>query len=86
MLAFKLKTAINVDELIGKQNFEFRRKSTRKNKMHIDIVGCKIRGLRGHSGDSTLRSETSVSGLQNQDDGTRELKIYGCDYCDKIPL
>ena len=48
--------------------------------MHIDIIGCKIRGLRGHSGDSTLRSETSVPGSQNQDDGTREMKIFGCEY------
>ena len=60
VLVFKLKTAINVDELIGMQNFEFRRKSTKQNKIHIDIIGCKIKGLKGHSGDLTLRSETSV--------------------------
>ena len=32
VVVFKLKTAINVDELIGLQNFEFKRSSTRQNK------------------------------------------------------
>ena len=43
---FKLKTAINVDELFKIQNFEFTWKSTRQGKTHVDKIGCKIRGLR----------------------------------------
>ena len=42
VVVFKLKTAINVDELIELQNFEFKRTSTRQNKTHVDTIGCKI--------------------------------------------
>ena len=44
-VVFKLKSAINVDELIKLQNFEFRRKSTRNGVSHTYIIGCKIRDL-----------------------------------------
>ena len=49
MVVFKFKTAINVDELISIQNFEFTRKSTRQGKAHTDLIGCKISGLRTHN-------------------------------------
>ena len=42
VVVFKLKSAINVDELIPLQNFEFVRKSTRNGIGHTDTIGCKI--------------------------------------------
>ena len=51
VIVFRLKSAINVDELIGILDFEFKRNSTRLNKPHVDVIGCKIRGLRTHNQD-----------------------------------
>ena len=42
VVVFKLKTAVNVDELIGLQNFEFKRTSTRQNRTHVGTIGYKI--------------------------------------------
>ena len=82
MVVFKLKTAIYVDELFHRRNFEFCRISTRKGRSHTDVIGCLIRGLREASA-SAMDATTSGSenGFQDvQDDGTRELKIHGCEY------
>jgi hypothetical protein len=49
---FKLKEAINVDELLPIQNFEFNRKSSRQGRTHIDVIGCKIRGLRAKANET----------------------------------
>jgi hypothetical protein len=46
ILTFKLKTALNVDKLQLTQHFEFSRKSSRERRTHIDIITCKIGGLR----------------------------------------
>ncbi len=46
VVVFKLKTAINVDELLHVQHFEFKRRSVREGRPHTDTIGCKIRGLR----------------------------------------
>ena len=78
VVVFKLKKAINVDELIGIQNFEFRRKSTRQGKPHEDVIGCKIRGLKDPQRINT--SFHAPNSGATQDDGTREIKIYGCEY------
>jgi hypothetical protein len=45
VLTFKIKLAINIEELIGIQHFEFLRKSSRNGISHVKTVGCKICGL-----------------------------------------
>ena len=77
VIVFKLKNAINVDELYHTQNFNYNRKSTRQGVVHIDVIRCKIRGLRDPS-----RATTAGSKIEEQytDDGTRLVKIEGCEY------
>ena len=79
VLTFKLKSAINIDELIGLQFFEFKRKSTRNGVNHVDTIGCKIRGLRTREQVNHSRSGET----QHQDDGSRLIRIEGCEY--RIP-
>jgi hypothetical protein len=77
MMVFKLKDAINVDELLPLQQFNFERKTSRQGRTHVDIIGCKIRGLRQHN----VNSESSHPKRHGTlDDGTRLLKIEGCEY------
>ena len=79
VLTFKLKTAINIDELMDIQHFEFLRKSTRQGVPHVDTIGCKIRGLRSHQ-----NMDSSNVGTSNHiDDGSRVIRIEGCEY--RIP-
>ena len=78
VVVFKLKTAINVDELIGIQNFEFKRTSTRQGKVHHDTIGCKIKGLRDQTRHPQAPTRPESGG--HLDDGTREVKIFGCEY------
>ena len=74
VVVFKLKTAINVDELLPVQFFQFKRKSSRQGKTHVDVIGCKIRGLRNPVDTSGPRQTRTF------DDGSRLLKIDGCEY------
>ena len=78
VVVFKLKTAINIDELIGIQNFEFKRTSTCQGKVHHDTIGCKIKGLRDHT-RCPIPPQYPLQG-GDLDDGTREIKIYNCEY------
>ena len=78
VVVFKLKSAINVDELIPIQNFEFMRKSTRNGVAHSDVIGCKIKGLRQHrpgalaSAEMLARTGNADSpSTQSQDEGIR---------------
>ena len=75
-MVFKLKEAIDVDELLPLQKFEFNRRSSRQGRTHIDVIGCKIRGLRAKASvtDSYPRFNPP------QYDGTRMIKIEGCEY------
>ncbi len=79
VVVFKLIKAINVDELLPFQNFEFRRTSTRRGVAHADIFSCKIRGLRP---PSSLPQNYVPPGSQEDhiDDGTRNITIEGCEY------
>ena len=76
VMVFKLKVAIDVDELLPMQNFEFSRKSSRQGRTHVDVIGSKIRGLQ----DKTSNSNSHSRNHQHQDDGTRLIKIEGCEY------
>ena len=80
---FKLKKAINVDDLLPLQHFEFRRKVVKQGIHQVDIISCKIRGLR-HPDQQGQRTEPKQTQQVNQvDDGTRRIKIEGCEY--RIP-
>ena len=71
MVVFKLKAAINVDELYALRNFEYKRKSTRQGKTHVDLIGCKIKGLRAPGYDQQQQQHRQpMSGYRTaQDDG-----------------
>jgi hypothetical protein len=75
-----------VDELIGIQYFKFQRKSTRQGRLHVDTIGCKIRGLRVpdlNTANQQMSSGTNRKNRPEKDDGTRTIKIEGCEY--RIP-
>ena len=74
VVVFKLKTAINVDELYPIQEFEFQRKSTRQGRNHVDVIGCKIKGLREPTTLDTTISSTTQGPHYSLDDGTREVE------------
>ena len=80
VIVFKLKTAINVDEMIELQHFEFSRKSTRNGKSHTDVIGCKIKGLRVQNRQENAHQHGESDHYPVQDDRTRELRIFGCEY------
>ena len=82
VVTFKLKTAINVDELINVQRFIFARKSTRQGEPHTDEIHCMITGLRQQRSDHVQTGQNTFS-KQPQDDGTRKIQIQGCEY--RIP-
>ena len=76
VLIFKLIKAINVDELLHVQYFDFKQKSSRNGRTHIDIIKCKIRGLRAPQTGPPNQKKQAMS----DDDGTRLVKIEGCEY------
>ena len=69
MTIIKLKEAIDIDDLLCVQYFEFDGVSTRGGKMHTDTFACKIRGLR--------QKQTTQSHFEDveHDDGTRKIQI-----------
>ena len=79
VVTFKLKVAMNIDELLCVQFFEFKRSGMRLGKPFEDVIQCKIRGLRS----KPMTRDTLEEEEPNIDDGTRIVKIEGCDY--RIP-
>ena len=49
IVTFKLKDQIDIDNLIGKQHFDFKRTFKRNGKLESSIIKCKIRGLRSEA-------------------------------------
>jgi hypothetical protein len=82
VVTFKLKTAVNVDQLYHIQHFDFIRKSTIQGRSHTDTIGCKIRGLRRPVHTPSATSGPANVG-RNLDDGIRKILIQGCEY--RIP-
>jgi hypothetical protein len=74
---FKLKTAINVDELLPVQYFDYKRSASRQGITITDTISCKIMGLRhpnqGASGH--VSNGNSQMDPQAVDDGTRLVTI-----------
>ena len=73
MVAFKFKEAINVDELIGKQYFEYTRKVKKNNKLTEQIIKCKIKGLRSEALKEHLERKSREKKVD--DDGAVLVKI-----------
>ena len=79
-ITFKLKQQFDVDELFEWEHFDFER-SVGKD---VNLISCKIRGLR----DPNKRKSTHVQERRPvpapvqpyTDDGTRTVRIIGCDY------
>ena len=46
MVAFKVKEAMDVDELIPIQHFSYKQKIKRNNSVQDQVIKCKIKGLR----------------------------------------
>ena len=80
IIIFKLIEPINVDDLYDVQHFQFRRKTSRQGRTHVDVIKCKIRGIRP-PGLTNVREAVSVA--ESMDDGIRIIKLDGCDY--RIP-
>ena len=74
VLIFKLKKAMNVDDLLCVQFFEYTRTYTSQGQKVEDKIGCKIRGLRSKP------MEMEAFPNENHDDGTRIVQIEGCEY------
>ena len=82
---FKLKTAINVDELLPVQYFDFKRSSSRQGQTITDTISCKIMGLRHPNQGASGQVPTGNPQMDPLavDDGTRLVTIEGCEY--RIP-
>ena len=50
-------------------------------RTHVDTIGCKIQGLRTHSLNPSHAETSSNQSTNPHDDGTREIKIFGCENC-----
>lgn len=73
VVTFKLKEAINVDELFAIQNFQFKRKSKVQGRLIDQIIECKIRGLRN-------QERNEKASFKNTTEGVTMVSIEGCDY------
>ena len=71
---FKFKEAINVDDLLCIQFFEYKRNYTKQGNRCEDTIGCKIRGLRPKPVATQALTDSS------RDDGTRIVNVEGCEY------
>ena len=78
IITYKLKQQMNVDELYEWEYFEIERKVGND----VNMLGCKIRGLRNPANRPTHISKAARSepNDQHQDDGTRVVRIIGCEY------
>ena len=77
IVTYKLKQQRDIDQLFRHEYFEF----TRSKGQEVSSISCKIRGLR----DPETRIDRDPKPArqpqeQNIDDGTRIVKIIGCEY------
>ena len=75
IVAFKLKEAINVDDLIPIQHFDYKRKIRRNNSVKDQIIKCKIKGLRSEATKQYIERKSKEN--QDQGDGSTLVKITG---------
>jgi hypothetical protein len=75
VVIFKLKKAVNVDELLCVQFFEYKRIYTKQRIKVEDIIGCNIRSLRSHPMVTEYLIDSS------RDYEARIVKIESCEIC-----
>ena len=78
IVAFKLKEAINVDELISIKHFDYKRKIRKNNAVKDQIIKCKIKGLRSEATKQYIERKSREN--LDQTDGSTLVKISGCEY------
>ena len=80
VITFKLRQQIDIDDLYKQEYFEIERRAGDD----VQVIACKIRGVRNPAArlqtqarptTSTARARSSV-----QDDGTRIVRIIGCEF------
>ena len=80
IIIFKLKQQFDVDELFEWQEFSFERSIGQD----VSSIDCFIRGLRDPSKRKsqafTVLRSAQPDGIKQVDDGTRRIRIMGCDY------
>ena len=77
IVTFKLKEAINVDELISIKHLYYKRKVKRNNQVKDQIIKCKIKGLRSEATKQYI--ERKLRENLDQTDGSTLVKITGCE-------
>ena len=80
IITFKLKQQVDIDQLYEREHFEFGR-SVGKD---VSLIKCKIRGLRNPANRTAILTRTARFADQHleqyTDDGTRTVRVIGCDY------
>ena len=74
VLTFKLKTAVDVDDFIDIQFFNYTRTGTRRGKPFEDVIGCKIRGI---CPKQTVKNSFAATDIA---EGNTVVSIEGCEY------
>ena len=74
VVTFKLIEPINIDDLDAIEHFNFTRTSTVNGKNYVDIIGCRIRGIRYRP------MMVSSFDAEPKSDGKKIVKIEGCEY------
>ena len=78
IVAFKLKEAINVDELVPIQHFDYKRRIKKNNSVKDQIIKCKIKGLRSEATKQYIERKEKERLVQS--DGSVQVKVTGCEY------
>jgi hypothetical protein len=79
---FKLKLAINVEQFLHTNFFEYRCKSSHQGQMHLDVKVPKIRGMRQTASTTNLNYWHDPALERN----TQLVKIEGCHQWLKVQL
>ena len=69
IVTFKLKEQIDINKLIEKQHFDFKRTFKRNGKMESSVIKCKIRGLRSEAFKEHLARKEAMKN-DHCDDGS----------------
>ena len=78
-MTYKLKQQIDVDDLFEREYFDFERSM----ETGVGVISCKIRGVRDPAKRRTatqVTASTQVRGPPPVDDGTKLVRITGCEY------
>ena len=78
IITFKLRQQIDLDQLYRREFFEVERRAGQE----VHLIACKIWGVRNPDNrpTATKRTGTVPSGVILEDDGTRLIRIIGCEF------